>query len=298
MRAGLAIIEREERNTVSQIAIWQKRIGNMLSRLSRLSRLQFLVGIQPSRGPMQPSHLYGRIGPYRTFYRCYRGFFTGIAEVLGDFLQVPLRRTYDLYEIWCFLRLARAAALENGGQADWRTAFREVADRGGMIRHIQGRLLDFHGVGLSYQPLFREVWKTDGPAVGSFSREMEPDITLTAPGDGPRTPVVVLDAKYRIDNGLNASIAAIHMYRDALVERTGEGAQLETRGIVRAAFILTPQRLAPGQPDNWRDSRVPEVFFREAYGETFKFGAVTMRPGTTVEETRVLLRRLVALARA
>ena len=38
----------------------------------------------------------------------------GIAAVFGDFLGMPLARTFELYEPWCFLRLVRAAAEEYG----------------------------------------------------------------------------------------------------------------------------------------------------------------------------------------
>ena len=38
----------------------------------------------------------------------------GIAAVFGDFLQMPLARTFELYELWCFLRLVRAGAEEFG----------------------------------------------------------------------------------------------------------------------------------------------------------------------------------------
>jgi hypothetical protein len=42
----------------------------------------------------------------------------GIANVFGDFLQMPLARTFDLYELWVFLRLLRAAAARHGANGD------------------------------------------------------------------------------------------------------------------------------------------------------------------------------------
>ena len=38
----------------------------------------------------------------------------GLAALFGNFLQMPLARTYELYELWCFLRLLRAAVQEYG----------------------------------------------------------------------------------------------------------------------------------------------------------------------------------------
>ena len=60
------------------------------------------------------SALFRRDPAYRRFYRLWQDMNLGLAAVFGDFLQMPLARTYDLYELWCFLRLARAAAEEYG----------------------------------------------------------------------------------------------------------------------------------------------------------------------------------------
>ena len=49
------------------------------------------------------------------FQQLYRDMSLGIAEMAGDFLNMPLARTYDLYELWCFLRLLRVAARHNRG---------------------------------------------------------------------------------------------------------------------------------------------------------------------------------------
>ena len=51
---------------------------------------------------------------YRRFFRLWQDMNLGIAAVFGDFLGMPLARTFELYEPWCFLRLVRAAAEEYG----------------------------------------------------------------------------------------------------------------------------------------------------------------------------------------
>ncbi|MGR0188364.1 nuclease domain-containing protein, partial [Azospirillum aestuarii] len=58
---------------------------------------------------------------------------------------------------------------------------------------------------------------------GSYSRTMTPDVVVAQEaaalgGDGR---VIVLDAKYRIDDGLNDALGSIHTYRDALVLQPG-----------------------------------------------------------------------------
>lgn len=292
--AALERITRDAPESDPRIDLWRRKVASMRHRLEDLSRLPLFDGITPTLGPISDSHLFRAVGPYRTAYRCFRSFLAGISDVVGDFLKLPLRKTYDLYELWCFLRLARAAAVDaDPTSSSWRNAFKEVSGKAGLVREISGRPLDFGGFRLIYQPLYREVWAERGPRVGSFSRVMQPDIAIAGSLDAP---IIVLDAKYRIENGLNDAIASIHTYRDALVERVGESPALEVRRAVRAAFVLTPQVLGDGAND-WQRSSTPAVFFRQGYRDTFRFGAITVRPGMTIPAAKSLLEELVDLAK-
>jgi hypothetical protein len=49
--------------------------------------------------------------------------------------------------------------------------------------------------------------------------------------------LIVLDAKYRIEQGLNDALSSIHAYRDALVREVDSG---NVEGIVSAAYLLAP----------------------------------------------------------
>jgi hypothetical protein len=60
------------------------------------------------------SALFRNDASYRGFYRIWQDMTRGIAAVFGDFLNLPLARTFELYELWCFLRLLRTAAEEFG----------------------------------------------------------------------------------------------------------------------------------------------------------------------------------------
>ena len=53
---------------------------------------------------------------YRRFFRLWQDMNLGIAAIFGDFLNMPLARTFELYELWCFLRLVRAATEEFGSE--------------------------------------------------------------------------------------------------------------------------------------------------------------------------------------
>jgi hypothetical protein len=292
-----ASLRKADEDDYPQIEFWRRHVQNMLLRTARLQKLSLFDGVQPTRGPVTPSLLYRMVPSYKAFHRCYRDFMAGLAEIVGEFLRLPLRKTYDLYELWCFLRLARAAASRGGSVDAWKKVFAEVSAHGGLVRHLETRALDFGEFRLIYQPLYREIWRSGGPRIGSFSRQMQPDISISPSAMDKDRPLIVLDAKYRVEAGLNAAVSSIHMYRDALVERIGSQEDMANRRAVVAAFLLTPQM--PGVDNkHWRETDTPQVFFRESYRESFRFGVITVRPGLTVDGARLLLDHLVALAAA
>jgi hypothetical protein len=271
-----------------RLLLMQRQCANMLARLSRLTQLPLFEDVVPTRGPLSSSHLFRRVDPYRRFFGAWCDFTSGIGDLHGDFLKLPLQRTFDLYELWCFLRLVRAAALDETPTGDWRQAFEHRPDATGLVVALRGKPFRFRAFTLVFQPEYREVWRGAGRAVGSFSRTMVPDIAIETSGETAR-PVIVLDAKYRVEEALNDAITSIHTYRDAIVESDGDN----YRRAVNAGFVLTPNLPHPGA-EHWRKETAPGVYFREEYRSMFRFGAVTMRPGVTLDECRALLRQLVA----
>ncbi|MCY1040413.1 DUF2357 domain-containing protein [Corallococcus sp. bb12-1] len=291
-----AAADTKDGGRISSLARHARQMGR---RVERMMRLPLFEGVIPSHGAVATSHLFRHVPAYRRFYRAYRDFLAGLADVTGTFARVPLRRTFDLYELWCFLRLARAAALHAGSEASWSEAIVERTEHGGLVLQLEGKPLRFGAFTLVFQPLYQEVWRRAGPTVGSFSRSMRPDIAIEARpnGDGSTRPVVILDAKYRIEGGLNDAVSSIHTYRDALVEQLeADQPQLHKR-TVEAAFLLTPQLHAETGGD-WQDDKAPEVFFRDGYRRAFRFGAVSMRPGMSIEQCRVFLEEILSTCQA
>ena len=101
----------------------------------------------------------------------------------------------------------------------------------------------------------------------------------------PGKKLIVLDAKYRIEDGLHDALSSIHTYRDALV-REGDNGKVE--GIVTAAYLLTPY--IPELGGDYRSTELPGRLFHPRYRETFRFGAVTMRPGMTLAHLYMMSR--------
>jgi hypothetical protein len=119
---------------------------------------------------------------------------------------------------------------------------------------------------------------------------MTPDVVASHESAGQDdSRLIVLDAKYRIDEGLNDALSSIHTYRDALVQEADSG---QTKGIVTAAYLLTPH--VPALGSSYRDTPLPGRLFHPSYRSGFRFGAVTLRPGMTAAEIAATLRLVVA----
>jgi hypothetical protein len=140
---------------------------------------------------------------------------------------------------------------------------------------------------LYFQKQYREFW-VEANGRGSYSRTMTPDV-VAAFDEGTTNRLIVLDAKYRIDDALNDALSSIHTYRDALVQEAASGA---VQGIVKAAYLLTPH--APSVHDGYRQTPMPASLLHPEYRSGFRFGAVTLRPGMSVAEIVGALRLIVA----
>lgn len=141
----------------------------------------------------------------------------GVSPVFGDFLDLPLARTHDLYELWTLLRVVRAAAEMEGGDVDVSRLFRitsrsvEVARE--QVEATVGRFT------IAFQRSFGEFWRNVS-GIGSTSRLMVPDIVVSMAGT---QRVVALDAKYRVGKDIADAMTSAHTYRDAVVISDGSG---------------------------------------------------------------------------
>lgn len=269
---------------------WAVRARHLARSLNDAASSGFMTEVGDDPTPLQVSSLFRNNPVYHRFYRLWQDMNLGLAAMFGDFLQMPLARTYELYELWCFLRLLRAAVLEYGPVGvDLSGLF--TADAAGSLTISAGTVVVPVGPDkvICFQRQYREYW-IEPRGEGTFSRTMVPDIVLAGIGlNGPGRQVIILDAKYRISDGLNDALNSIHTYRDALVQEAGNGG---IEGIVTAAYLLTPH--VPTLDSDFKTTPVPGRLFHPQYREKFRFGAVTLRPGMGSDELRDSLRTIVA----
>jgi hypothetical protein len=274
---------------VTTAGSWAIRARHISRLLSDAAASGFMVEVGEGPALLRMSSLFRNDPVYQRFYRLWQDMNLGLAALFGDFLQMPLSRTYELYELWCFLRLLRAA-VEEFGPASVNLDNLFISDAAGGVTIAAGAVRVTIGAGnvLCFQRSYREYWiEPDGQ--GSFSRTMVPDVVFAGQTAEGERRMIVLDAKYRINEGLNDALNSIHTYRDALVQEADGGGQ--TASIVTAAYLLTPH--VPVLASDFRGTQVPGRLFHPQYRDKFKFGAVTLRPGMTAAELRDCLRTIV-----
>lgn len=267
------------------VRLWARRTRRMSRELRDLLALPFLSDVGAGAPRPDAAPIWRGEPQYRRFAALHRDFSRGIADVFGDFLQMPLARTFDLYELWSYLRLARAAVVKYGAD---EVDFSGLFEAGQGITLAAGEAvvrLPSAGIALCFQRTYREYWREkDGR--GSFSREMRPDVAIEALDGAGR--LIVLDAKYRIGAGLNDALASAHMYRDALVVADGAG---EVRQLVSGAYLLSPA--SPTVEGNWETAAMPGRLFHPDYRGKFRFGAVTLAPGMNAGQIEMALETIL-----
>jgi hypothetical protein len=275
-----------------ELAIWARRCRQLAARVSAMLRLAPFASASSGAEPrLQMNSVFRRVPAYREFFGIWRDLNLGLAEVFGDFVDMPLARTHELYELWCFLRLVRAAALEFPGEGIDATSLFEKLGRSGVeVAAGQARIAFGDGWALCFQREYREFWfASDG--CGSFSRTMVPDVVLHRQrADGGHATLIVLDAKYRIDAALGDALSSIHSYRDALVQESEGGLD----GVVHAAYLMAPAIGVEAGSEDYRTTAMPARLFLPAYRDAFRFGAIRLVPGCDLNEVRSVLRTVIS----
>lgn len=274
------IADRLEFDTkLKKSAVWAARCRKLSVRLKRLLQLPLFASVGDVNAAPALSSIYRRLPAYRAFFRLYHEFRLGLSNITGEYLNLPLARTHELYELWCFFRIARAAAeLYEDVSVDkllmYNRSTGSVTVPTGVLRITAGKL------DICFQLEYKEYWISKGKP-GSFSRPMRPDVSITASD----RPLIVLDAKYRIKPALNDALSSIHMYRDAIVHADGK------ERAVAGAYLISPH-IGSGEGD-WQDARMPDRLFHPVYRGEFKFGALSMKPGSELSAVTELLKSVI-----
>jgi predicted component of viral defense system (DUF524 family) len=258
---------------------WANRCIILSHKLQVLLSNPFFHSVSDIPVPVEASPIFIQHPDYYQFFLIYKEINLGIARVYGDFIDLPLARTFDLYEFWCYLRIVRAfSSHEPGNIVDISNLFQKTNNNGLTIKKSCVETT-FGKKTIFFKKRYKEYW-IEKSGRGSYSRTMEPDISFIYENNKQETQLIVFDAKYRINSGLNDALASAHMYRDALVESDDN----DIKNIVFASYLLSPQGLESNICENWKEVTLPARFFQPKYRKKFNFGVLTMHPKMSIEQ--------------
>ena len=184
---------------------------------------------------------------------------------------VATRPSYHLYELWCFLAIARGLRQELGGGWSWRlrkrTRLLDLAGTGSGA-WFEGKGPGDEEVRVLFNPRFSSLVRFDSPAAPAkrhaVTRERRPDIVVTR-RSGDQRSWVALDAKYRVGvSALADAFSSAHIYRDSL-------RWPKFGGPPRAAALLSP-----------RADAGTALWFAPWFAQRHGVGAIALAPGADV----------------
>lgn len=127
--------------------------------------------------------------------------------------RLPLSPTWEIYERWCFVALARNLG-EWLPEYEWKTMGLTDSDR----RQFADRRADGNRITLHLQRTFGNTKGRERNGSWSISSEFRPDLVMTSQSADGLKRFVVLDAKYRASAAgiLSGMAESAHLYADAL----------------------------------------------------------------------------------
>lgn len=213
----------------------------------------FFKLVTPYKGVIRISQVFRKHPSYRQCYHWFDRLYKHGNERIGMSYQYPLRETFALYEIWCYMQLVKQFR-EKGLLEDSSGLFRTT--REGLFLHFEEHNESVvklkHGMRLSYQ----RVIQRNSPHYYTYTQRMIPDIVIEA-GD----TLYVLDPKYRVAANLGTALGEMHKYRDGILRYHDDSRA------VHSVFILTPVQDADLD------------FFEPEFHCRYKMGAIALVPG-------------------
>lgn len=213
----------------------------------------FFKQVAPYQGLIRISQVFRKHLVYRQCYQWFDRLYKHGNEQIGMSYRYPLRETFALYEIWCYMQIIKIFR-EKGLLQDSSGLYRTT--REGIFLHLAEHHESIvklrNGMRLSYQRVFQH----NSSRFYTYTQRMVPDIVIES-GDN----LYILDPKYRVANNLGTALGEMHKYRDGILLRHND------KRAVKNVFILTPV------PDDELD------FFKTDFHERYQMGAISLTPG-------------------
>lgn len=214
----------------------------------------FLAKVDAHKGIVAISQVFRKHPNYRMWYNWFRELYNHRELQVGFKTQLPLKDTFQIYEIWAFMKVIELCR-ETDLLEDTSEIYLECKD--GIFlelsEHNDSKVKLKNGGIIYYQKSFQ----SNSNPYYTYTQRMIPDIVIEVKGR-----IIVLDPKYRVDANLTYALAEMHKYRDGILRRIDDSRAVEE------TYILTPIR-----------GEQSEGLYEEDYHRRYKMGAFEFRPG-------------------
>lgn len=151
----------------------------------------------------------------------------------------PVRDSFTIYELWCFLSLQQGLVRALPGAAWSATGLERLIIAGGTGANAryEAKLSNGRILVVKFNPTFCSHWARGRNPMWSLSKERRPDMVISASGGGRAPRWLFLDAKYRVSRkALGDAFESVHIYRDGLRDDENGGACV-------AGALLAPRQV-------------------------------------------------------
>lgn len=223
--------------TPAVLSVYTDRILRWRARIASLSRRGVFAGLLPNPA-LHPTSAFRMNPDYALAFSAMSRMRSGLGVGSGAAPSLPLDRTYQLYELWCYVGILAAAAEHfPASRPNVAALLRGIPSPSHLgIALSKGDASEIQlnsRLTLTYQR--RISLKPSADGAKTLLIDVIPDITITKRSlSGVCEGLVVLDPKYRVGASLLDGLRDMHVYRDAIISSTGER-------LTKAAVALAPR---------------------------------------------------------
>jgi PD-(D/E)XK nuclease superfamily/Domain of unknown function (DUF2357) len=218
--------------------VWANRLGRCRNKLAALSRRPPFFGLSPERS-LHATSVFLMHPHYSRAFSAMSRMRAGVASGAHLAPNVPIDRTYNLYETWCYIELLLAVTRlfpESKAAVSRLLESRSSPQALGtfLAKGTAAQIPLTTDMSLTYHRRF--VREPDAEGCRTALIDAVPDISISRT-NAKRESVglVVIDPKYRTGASLRDGIRDLHVYRDAIIDARGSR-------IVRGAAALAPRQ--------------------------------------------------------
>jgi predicted component of viral defense system (DUF524 family) len=224
----------------------------------------FLTDVQPHNGQVIVTQKLRKQPIYRKWNTWFEKLYKHQKFELGFDYDIPLKDTFQLYEMWCYIQLVKQARTNNELK-DTSQLYKTTSD-GIFLSLAENKESTVHlinGDTIAFQRVFQyrnpnNISSNSKAIFYTFTQRMIPDIVIQR-----REKLYIYDPKYRIPHNIGTALGEMHKYRDGI--RNIFNDQL----VVEEVYIMTP----------FQELDEEQRYYTKEFHKRYKMGALKRIPG-------------------